>query len=127
MISKEETVDPGYVRRVRDVTTSSGGGTVADDLLVDLGVLRSLSGELTALGTQMRANDPTTTLVPVTAAMVSSDVAVACVAAGPELVAALTALAGRVDTTSAAVGQAITAYAAAEAAFQEQLRHAGGK
>ena len=98
---------------------------MADHLLVDVGVLRSLSGELSGLGTRMRANDPTTALAPVTAAMVSSEVAAACVAAGPELVAALTVLAGRVDTTSAAVGQATTAYAATEAAFQEQLSHAG--
>ena len=46
--------------------------------------------------------------------------------AGPDIVAALTALAGRVDSTSTAVDQAITTYAVAEASFQEQLRHAGG-
>lgn len=100
---------------------------MADELLVDLGVLRSLSGDLAALGTRMRANDPTTTLTPVTAAMTSSEVAAACVAAGPEIVAALTALAGRVDTTSTAVGEATATYAAAEAALGQQLHHAGGK
>ena len=100
---------------------------MADELVVDLGVLRSLSHELTGLGAQMRADDPGTPLRPVGVAMVSSEVAAACSAAGPDLVAALAALAGRVDTTSSAVGQAITTYAAAEASFQEQLRHAGGK
>ena len=106
--------------------TVSGGGCAVAELVVDLGVLRSLSHELTGLGTQMRADDPGATLNPVGIAMSSSEVAVACTAAGPDLVAALTALAGRVDSTSTAVDQAITTYAVAEASFQEQLRHAGG-
>jgi hypothetical protein len=108
------------------VTTWGGGCGVADELWVDLGALRSLSGELAGLGTQMRSNDPTTTLIPVGVAMMSSEVAAACSAAGPDLVAALTALATRVDTTSTAVGDAITTYAAAESAFQQRLHHAGG-
>ena len=100
---------------------------MADELLVDVGALRSLRGELSGLGTRMRANDPTTALAPVAAALVSAEVAAACVAAGPDLVRALTVLAGRVDTTSVAVGEAVTTYTAAEAAFQQQLHRPGGR
>lgn len=98
---------------------------VADELLVDVGVLHSLRGELSGLGTRMRANDPTTALAPVAAAMVSSEVAAACSAAGPDLVRALSVLAGRVDITSVAVGAAVTAYTTAEAAFRQQLHRPG--
>ena len=63
--------------------TVSGGGCAVAELVVDLGVLRSLGGDLTGLGTQMRANHPTTTLIPVGAAMMSAEVAAACSAPGP--------------------------------------------
>ena len=100
---------------------------MGDELLVDVGVLRSLRGELSGLGTGMRANDPTTALAPVAAAMVSSEVGAACFAAGADLVRALGVLAGRVDTTSVAVGSAVTSYTAAEAAFQQQLHRPEGR
>lgn len=101
---------------------------MADDLLqVDPAALRTLASNLATVAADIRAvGGSTEPLTAVAHGLPGSQTGAACAGAAPRVADALADVAARVGVTGDAVGQAVSTFVQAHAAFALELRRAGG-